>query len=388
MFRVSAAKVARWSILCLARQQCARMRQAQSAAQPSLAASGSTFYIGNDGELSVTAATPGGQFTSYVTNTVRRVGAATDFLVQDNQGSIRRETRFNGAATPRDFTAYGMPVTISGLTAANGRGYINERFDPETGLQYLHARYYDPNLGRFLSPDTWDPTLPGVDVNRYAYAGNDPVNAKDPSGHDLEWLVSQDEWIRSYEEAMEDSDFFANQGDWERSDIQLDNAQRSAELADSSVTDFILHDSIGLVEKVAAAAGTRISPRTVVLGKYPAYIELGNKLGGRLFSIPAKVWDRMKPAEQWELNRKFLDRSIRRGDRIRLSSPLNQAKPATWYGREIEYLKSHGYSPSADGQWMVRGSSSASAGTSFGQAFGNAVTNFVNAVKSLFSSSP
>jgi RHS repeat-associated protein len=48
--------------------------------------------------------------------------------------------------------------------------------DPETGLQYLHARYHDPSLGRFLTPDTWDVMLQGVDINRYAYAGNDPVN--------------------------------------------------------------------------------------------------------------------------------------------------------------------------------------------------------------------
>ena len=117
------------------------------------------------------------------------MASATDFLVQDNLGSIRREARFNGAATPRDFAAYGMPVTVSGLTAANGRGYINERFDPETGLQYLHARYYDPNLGRFLSPDTWDPTIPGVDINRYAYAGNDPINGMDPGGHENEYYA-------------------------------------------------------------------------------------------------------------------------------------------------------------------------------------------------------
>jgi hypothetical protein len=32
-------------------------------------------------------------------------------------------------------------------------------------------------------PDTWDPTLPGVDINRYAYAGNDPINKSDPNGH-------------------------------------------------------------------------------------------------------------------------------------------------------------------------------------------------------------
>lgn len=41
----------------------------------------------------------------------------------------------------------------------------------------------DPTLGRFISPDDWDPTKPGVGTNRYAYAGNDPVNKADPNGH-------------------------------------------------------------------------------------------------------------------------------------------------------------------------------------------------------------
>jgi hypothetical protein len=36
---------------------------------------------------------------------------------------------------------------------------------------------------RFISPDTMDPTIEGVGTNRYAYAGNDPVNKSDPNGH-------------------------------------------------------------------------------------------------------------------------------------------------------------------------------------------------------------
>ena len=74
---------------------------------------------------------------------------------------------------------FGKPLT----PPAQSKSYINEKYDPETGLQYLHARYYDPALPRFLSPDTWDPVLAGVDTNRYAYAGNDPVNFSDPNGH-------------------------------------------------------------------------------------------------------------------------------------------------------------------------------------------------------------
>jgi hypothetical protein len=42
----------------------------------------------------------------------------------------------------------------------------------------------DPKLGMFIQPDWWEVTKPGVGTNRYAYAENDPVNGRDPSGHD------------------------------------------------------------------------------------------------------------------------------------------------------------------------------------------------------------
>jgi RHS repeat-associated protein len=82
-------------------------------------------------------------------------------------------------------------LTTNNSAIPTGKAYINERFDIESGLQYLHARYYDPNLGRFLTPDTWDPMMPGVDVNRYAYAGNDPVNFSDPNGHCVDLCIGE-----------------------------------------------------------------------------------------------------------------------------------------------------------------------------------------------------
>ncbi|HEV8623972.1 MAG TPA: RHS repeat-associated core domain-containing protein, partial [Acidimicrobiia bacterium] len=51
------------------------------------------------------------------------------------------------------------------------------------GLWEMRARFYDPQLGRFLSPDPWPATLPGpATLNRYAYALNDPISLVDPSG--------------------------------------------------------------------------------------------------------------------------------------------------------------------------------------------------------------
>ena len=64
------------------------------------------------------------------------------------------------------------------------RAYTGQELD-DTGLLYYGARYYDPTLGRFVSPDTLipDPTQP-LDYNRYLYArGNcGPPRARGSSG--------------------------------------------------------------------------------------------------------------------------------------------------------------------------------------------------------------
>ena len=80
------------------------------------------------------------------------------------------------------YRAYGDKGVDTGLHAES-KGYIGERHDPETGLVYLNARYYDPVLARFISPDWWDPNKPGVGTNRYAYSENDPVNKANNNGH-------------------------------------------------------------------------------------------------------------------------------------------------------------------------------------------------------------
>ena len=70
--------------------------------------------------------------------------------------------------------------------ADESKGFIGERYDDETGLSYLNARYYDPLLGRFIQPDWFEVTEPGVGTNRYAYSFNDPVNLSDPNGNNVE----------------------------------------------------------------------------------------------------------------------------------------------------------------------------------------------------------
>ena len=79
-------------------------------------------------------------------------------------------------------------TVIAPLSPAEPKGWIGERTDPETGLTYLHARYYDASLGRFLSPDWWNPSDPAVGTDRYGYSMGDPINKSDPNGHQAQVL--------------------------------------------------------------------------------------------------------------------------------------------------------------------------------------------------------
>ena len=62
-------------------------------------------------------------------------------------------------------------------------GYTGKEFDADTGLSYYGARFYDPGIGRFISPDP-APIAPinPMTFNRYAYANDNPYRYKDKDG--------------------------------------------------------------------------------------------------------------------------------------------------------------------------------------------------------------
>ncbi|MBE6592173.1 MAG: hypothetical protein E7646_09050 [Ruminococcaceae bacterium] len=71
---------------------------------------------------------------------------------------------------------------IANLNPFRYRGYI---YDTETGLYYLNSRYYDAEVGRFISPDSVDivTLTEGIyDKNLYAYCDNNPVMRVDEGG--------------------------------------------------------------------------------------------------------------------------------------------------------------------------------------------------------------
>ena len=74
----------------------------------------------------------------------------------------------------KDFGAQkNTPSLPYGFLGSFGRLHI-----PQTGLDLLGARHYNPRLGRFLSKDP----IEGGSANAYEYGGGDPINRVDPSG--------------------------------------------------------------------------------------------------------------------------------------------------------------------------------------------------------------
>jgi RHS repeat-associated protein len=71
-------------------------------------------------------------------------------------------------------------VTASSGSLVNPFQYTGRESDPETGLYYYRARYYDPQSGRFIGEDFLK--FDSERVNLYAYVGNDPTNLFDPLG--------------------------------------------------------------------------------------------------------------------------------------------------------------------------------------------------------------
>ena len=84
------------------------------------------------------------------------------------------------------FYAFGETDTIDSGSDNNYK-YTGKELDSETGLYYYGARYYNPEVGRFIQADALKGSVNDpLSLNRYAYVQNNPLKFVDPTGNALD----------------------------------------------------------------------------------------------------------------------------------------------------------------------------------------------------------
>lgn len=183
---------------------------------------------------------------------------------------------------------YGKVMECHGDRALVPFRYQGQYEDEETGLYYNRFRYYDPKTGNYISQDpiglaSGNPTLYG-----HVFDPNTQIDL-----------------------------------------LGLD----------------VIDDAWKVVQSHINNSGT------TVLGHFPrtgeafeSYIEKAQRVGASYFDM-GSLWDKVKATgkDPWELNKKFLDKIISKGDKVLLNVPKNKIRPGSYLEQEIRHLQKNGY---------------------------------------------
>ncbi|MFN0138455.1 MAG: RHS repeat-associated core domain-containing protein [Pyrinomonadaceae bacterium] len=114
-------------------------------------------------------------------------GSTTSYFLADHLGSTNGLANSSGVLTASNsYDSFGNPTNTNFSSRYQFTGRESDNF---SGLQFSRARFYDPNLGRFISEDPIG--FDGGDVNLYVYVKNNPARYTDPFGL-LDPIVYQD----------------------------------------------------------------------------------------------------------------------------------------------------------------------------------------------------
>jgi RHS repeat-associated protein len=128
---------------------------------------------------------------NYDSNIVDATEGLDYFYLFDQQGDITGIVHSSGTPVLKyRYDAFGTRTIASYTTEGykfitkNPYTYRGYRYDTDTGLYYLNSRYYDPEIGRFLSSDgLLGQTGDILSTNMYAYCANNPVMYTDSDGY-------------------------------------------------------------------------------------------------------------------------------------------------------------------------------------------------------------
>jgi RHS repeat-associated protein len=119
-------------------------------------------------------------WTSLVAGVVQAAETVTYYYTSPQGTVLAKADSAGNVISTSDYRPYGSQALG---TPEQGPGYTGHVNDVDSGLVYMQARYYDPEIGRFLSTDSASTTPGSVSAfNRYVYAKNNPLLNIDPDG--------------------------------------------------------------------------------------------------------------------------------------------------------------------------------------------------------------
>ena len=146
----------------------------------------SFFYNGDD----IWKQSTSSDTTHYLNNgevdgwLARANSTGTNWYLSDRLGSITGLTDSNGnVINTNTYDSYGRVLYQTNPSVADSLTFTGREYDSETGLFYFRARYYSPDLGRFISEDPIG--FDSCDDNIYRFTENSPTGYTDPSGTTL-----------------------------------------------------------------------------------------------------------------------------------------------------------------------------------------------------------
>jgi len=190
-----------------------------------------------DGDYLIHEASTSGQEISYVRGLTYLLKNETiesevrSYYLQDEHGNVTYMVNESGeVVNAYDYDAFGKAIFTLETGASNAIRYTSEYQDVESGLYYLRARYYNPEIGRFTSEDSYRASRENpFRLNLYTYCHNDPINFVDPSGH---WEIGDEKLSKSAQKKIKrlTDEYFGTSNQDKRSRIQKEaNAIRERE---------------------------------------------------------------------------------------------------------------------------------------------------------------
>ena len=108
------------------------------------------------------------------------------WALPDNEGSIRDVVQYNSTTDTTSDVDHLVYDSVGNITSQTNSAYqplfayAGMLIDAGSGFRYDHARWYNPQLGKFISQDP--SSFAGGDANLYRYVNNSPANFTDPTG--------------------------------------------------------------------------------------------------------------------------------------------------------------------------------------------------------------